>query len=237
MDWDDGATEHRELSAEKIVARKVPADEVIKAGKPKPKAKPQTKKAAAKKGAPTSKKAASKKKAAAAIVTAPGPQPPKGVALADHGDWWQAKIAAAEARHSVQRATLNADQRDEMSALKAGLAAAASAAVAAAEVESFACDMCKRVLPEDEKVECVHCENSFCDDCAHNKDHEDQCVDCYEDGEFNCCAASASDERAACHGQKICEECIQKHKSGGNRGRRKGFTPDGCNCMLNDDDY
>lgn len=29
MDWDDGATEHRELSAEKIVARKAPADEFL----------------------------------------------------------------------------------------------------------------------------------------------------------------------------------------------------------------
>ena len=80
----------------------------------------------------------------------------KPAALADRGDWCQARIVEATARHSAKlRAAqqkvdqLKAGQDVEMGALKKDLADAVNAArnvALAAAVHTFACDECKKLL-------------------------------------------------------------------------------------------
>ena len=154
-------------------------------------------------------------------------------------------------------AELHAAHKVEMDALEG---AQQAAAMAACEEDMSPCTMCKKALAEDDQLNCSECERVYCSDCGYGRgDFPRQCVDC---DEFNCCKGIVVTH---CHGGMVCahplrsgftlprtqrdlkrsvvacigpgEECVQNHKSGGNRGKRKGFTPDGCTCLLDSDDY
>ena len=201
--------------------------------------------------------AAAAAQAAAAAPAAAIPTAPPGLAPAALLEWWKRQIDGAAARHKRQLAELHAAHKVEMDALEG---AQQAAAMAACGEDMSPCTMCKKALAEDDQLNCSECERVYCSDCGYGRgDFPRQCVDC---DEFNCCKGIVVTH---CHGGMVCarplhsgftlprtqrdlkrsvvacigpgEECVQNHKSGGNRGKRKGFTPDGCTCLLDSDDY
>ena len=181
--------------------------------------------------------------AQAAAAAAPVPAAPAGLAPKALGDWWKKQIDKAAVRHRAEQRALTAAHKAETAALTA----AKKAAMAAACPETMTpCTMCKSAIgkvknySEDsddgcDGCKCSECELPYCQECIDGgiESFPQQCIDCVEEGVFNCCRGIMVTH---CHGGMVCEDCVPKHKSGGNRGKRKGFTPDGCACLLDDDD-
>ena len=194
-----------------------------------------------------------KKNQRAVAAAAPLPTAPVDLAPEELRKWWKGQIDAAAARHASQMMELDARVRSEKHALSAAhkveadaLHGAQVAAMAATCGENMIpCTMCKTPVPDDDDgvsndvIKCVACELPYCYSCAYGGGNfPNQCVDCAEDDQFNCCKGETV---TSCYGRSddamVCEDCVPKHKSGGNRGKRKGMMPDGCTCLLTDDDY